>query len=347
MSGFSLSSSFCGKRYQSTQFQTVISRSTKFCQQSRRQRTRKIIQTQSLLKKKAGLEVVWGQDTDEVFIGVPVDLNVHKRDIYFEIHPKRLKLYVNNEMMLEGNLDDAGSIRKDDCFWVVEERDGIRMIVIYLIKAQMGHLNWEQLLESELPDTTITSKVYLDIKIEDKNCGKIVIGLYGNEVPKTVENFRCLCTGEKGVGEQGVELNLAGSKFHRIIPGFMAQGGDITKGDGTGGESIYGRIFEDEQFRLSHDKPGLLSMANRGADTNSSQFFILFDQAQHLDKKHVVFGEVLGGMDIVKRLEGVGTEEGTPKQESTICACGEITNEQQIEEFDQERRKLAVELASA
>eukprot|EP01023_Acetabularia_acetabulum_P013023 TRINITY_DN1617_c0_g1_i1.p1 TRINITY_DN1617_c0_g1~~TRINITY_DN1617_c0_g1_i1.p1 ORF type:complete len:345 (+),score=64.07 TRINITY_DN1617_c0_g1_i1:159-1193(+) len=311
-----------------------------------RQRLRKNYQTQSLLKKKSGLEVVWGQDTDEVFIGVPVDMDVRKRDIDFEIHPKRLKLSIKGEMMLEGSLHDVGSIKHDDCFWVVEERDGLRMVVVYLFKAQMGHENWENLLETEQPDTTITSKVYLDVKIGEQQCGKIVIGLYGNEAPKTTENFRCLCTGEKGIGEQGVELSLKSSKFHRIIPGFMAQGGDITFGDGQGGESIYGLFFEDEQMRLRHDKPGLLSMANRGADTNSSQFFILFDEAPHLDQKHVVFGEVLGGMDIVKRMEGTGTESGTPKEVTQITECGEVFNDYQLDEFDQERRRLAVELAS-
>eukprot|EP01026_Neomeris_dumetosa_P078548 TRINITY_DN8502_c0_g2_i3.p1 TRINITY_DN8502_c0_g2~~TRINITY_DN8502_c0_g2_i3.p1 ORF type:complete len:356 (+),score=53.95 TRINITY_DN8502_c0_g2_i3:118-1185(+) len=309
-------------------------------------RARKSYQVQSLLKKKAGLEVIWGQDTVEVFIGVPVDLGVHKRDINFEIHPKRLKLYVKNEMMLEGSLEDVGDIDKNYCFWTVEERDGIRMVVIYIKKAEMGHNSWQALLESEVPDTTITTNVYLNIEIAGQNCGKIVIGLFGNEVPKTVENFRCLCTGEKGVGSQGKELTYKGSKFHRIIDGFMAQGGDITHGDGTGGESIYGDQFEDERMFIEHTQPGLVSMANKGPDTNSSQFFIVFDEAPHLDNNHVVFGEVVQGMQIVSRLEGIGSEDGTPKAEAVITDCGEVQNEDQLREFEQERRQLAVDLAS-
>ncbi|MBD2425708.1 peptidylprolyl isomerase [Phormidium sp. FACHB-1136] len=167
-------------------------------------------------------------------------------------------------------------------------------------------------------------KVFFDITIGGTPAGRIVMELRADVAPKTAENFRALCTGEKGMGTAGKPLHFKGSSFHRIIPEFMCQGGDFTRGNGTGGESIYGAKFADENFTLKHTSPGLLSMANAGPNTNGSQFFLTTVSTPWLDGKHVVFGSVVEGMDVVETMEQVGSRSGQTSQPVVIADCGEL-----------------------
>ncbi|CAL1127132.1 unnamed protein product [Cladocopium goreaui] len=190
-------------------------------------------------------------------------------------------------------------------------------------------------------------RVFFDIEIGGRPAGRIEMELYADSVPKTAENFRALCTGEKGKGRSGKPLHYKGSallassqlveatwlnlhrvgpplRFHRVIPGFMCQGGDFTKGNGTGGESIYGEKFRDENFKHKHTGPGILSMANAGPNTNGSQFFLCTVATPHLNGKHVVFGKVVEGMNVVDLVEKEGSSSGKTKRPVVIENCGEI-----------------------
>jgi peptidylprolyl isomerase len=169
--------------------------------------------------------------------------------------------------------------------------------------------------------------VFFDIEIDGKAAGRITFELYKDLLPRTAENFRALCTGEKGPAKTapGKKLHYKGCVFHRIIPQFMIQGGDFTKGNGTGGESIYGGKFPDEGFPEKHTIPGLLSMANSGPNTNGSQFFITTVATPWLDGKHVVFGKVVDGMDVVKKLESYGSRSGATSKVCRIADSGQLS----------------------
>jgi peptidylprolyl isomerase len=169
--------------------------------------------------------------------------------------------------------------------------------------------------------------VFFDMTIGGQPAGRVVYELYADTVPKTAENFRALCTGEKGVGQSGKPLHFKGSSFHRVIPGFMCQGGDFTRGNGTGGESIYGAKFADESFAGKagkHTGSGCLSMANAGPNTNGSQFFVCTGNTPHLDGKHVVFGTTVEGYDTIKAIEKVGSQSGATSKPVVIADCGQL-----------------------
>jgi len=176
----------------------------------------------------------------------------------------------------------------------------------------------------------------MDIAIAGKPVGRLIIELFADTTPKTAENFRCLCTGERGIGRSGKPLSYKGSIFHRVIKGFMAQGGDFTRHNGTGGESIYGEKFADENFIRKHTGRGLLSMANAGPNTNGSQFFITFKACPWLDGKHVVFGRVVAGHEVVDALEALRTDRNDrPTQEARIVDCGELVSREEQQQQQQ------------
>jgi peptidylprolyl isomerase len=299
--------------------------------------------------------VTWDQSTDEVFVRVPVADDVRGRDVELEVHPTRLVLRVQGLEVLAGPVEGAGgrggglgdgaAIDVDGCFFTVEDRSGGalgRHVLVTLAKRTPGYMSWTELLEDDRPDDTVTRRVWLDVALREneegeegshpaERRGRLVFGLYGNATPRAVANFVALCTGEQredGAGGDAAAgrdaLHYLGTPFHRVIPAFMAQCGDTTFGDGTGGLSIYGDAFEDEPggLRLAHASRGVLAMANAGPGTNSSQFYVTFRAAPHLDGKHVVFGKVEAGGEVLAALEAIGTPSGATRGRAVVVGCG-------------------------
>jgi len=274
----------------------------------------------------------WIQTEDMLYLTMPLPDGTRGKDVVVDMGPKTLKISVKGEVQVDGAL--GGKIKPNDSFYTVEEASADlewpggddefgKVLELDLTKADQGN-KWKELVEDEGNPSqfSVTDTVFLDVSINGTDAGRIEIGLFGKLAPKTVENFRSLCTGEKGVGKLGKPLHYQDSLFHRIIPGFMIQGGDFTNGDGTGGESIYGRSFNDENFAATHAGAGTLSMANSGPDSNGSQFFITLGDCFWLDRKHVVFGRVLSGMDVVKELEKLGSPVGSVSGAARIESSG-------------------------
>jgi peptidylprolyl isomerase len=206
----------------------------------------------------------------------------------------------------------------------VNEKEIAKRIAV-ACSASIAHIYFDVLLLllalKVLATAMPNPRVYLDIEINKSPAGKIICELFADTVPKTAENFRQFCTGESKKAAGG---SYEGCPFHRIIPGFMMQGGDYERKNGTGGRSIYGGKFPDENFTHRHTGRGLLSMANAGKDTNGSQFFITFAQTPWLDGKHVVFGKVVEGLEVLDKVEAVGSRSGTPTASVVIASCGQL-----------------------
>uniref|UniRef100_A0A7S4SVQ9 peptidylprolyl isomerase n=1 Tax=Alexandrium monilatum TaxID=311494 RepID=A0A7S4SVQ9_9DINO len=280
--------------------------------------------------------------TSAVVIYMPIADDVTSKDVIFDCHDWTLKLGLVPE---KGNLviNDKVLYKVDveESYFLIDEGEyGERCVAVWLSKLTKEQ-DWYAydrfepvterfLLEGEKKraalEYEVTHKVFLDIEIDGSPMGRIVIGLYGDIAPRTVENFRCLCTGEKGESDEtGYPLHYKGTRFHRVIAGFCIQGGQTFEDeDGAGGESIYGGTFEDENLRVKFKKPGMLAMANGGPDTNGSQFFITTCKADHLSHKFVGFGEVLEGREVVAAVESVGTEDGEPSATVVVGDCGEL-----------------------
>ena len=259
-------------------------------------------------------------DSRDVTLVLHLPTDVPREDIDVTVFTDRVRVRVANadEPALEGTL--PSDVDVDGCFW---DKEATR-VTLTLEKANRRDA-WDRVLELPPGNDEVTTRCFFDVGVNGKARGRIVFGLFGKHSPRTVENFRALCEGEMGESPRsGKRLTYEGSCFHRIVKGFVCQGGDFTSQNGRGGESIYGEEFEDEAFGMSHDAAGVLSMANHGPNTNGSQFFITTGPAPSLDDAHVVFGRVLEGMDVVEAIDAVGSDTGQPRGQACITKCGEL-----------------------
>jgi len=284
--------------------------------------------------------------TEAVIIYIPIADDVTKKDVVFDCRNGTLKaglvpekggLVINDKVIYDVDVTDSyftldDGEYKERCVVIwLEKRNRDQMWYAYDRFEPVGE---RFLLQGEKKKATltfdVTQKCFLDIEIDEKRMGRIVLGLYGNEMPRTVENFKCLCTGEKGTSEiTGEPLHYKGTRFHRVMPGFCIQGGQTFENEeGSGGESIYGTTFEDENLRMKFQDKGLIAMANGGPNTNGSQFFITTKRADHLSFKYVGFGEVLKGYEVVKAIESLGTKTGEPQENAVIVDCGTLEFEE-------------------
>lgn len=281
--------------------------------------------TTSLLRHASDVDVALkaAGDSRDVVLTLTLPRDVPRHAVRVNIFKSSMRVIVDgmDDVALEGDFPHAVDV--DGCFWDKDEAT-VRVTLEKLNRAD----DWGLTLERDVPapgDTTVTTRCFFDVAINGKRAGRIVFGLFGAHVPKTVENFRALCTGEKGVSAiSGKPLTYKGNCFHRIVKGLALQGGDFTLQNGQGGESVYGLTFEDEAFGIPHDAPGTLSMANRGPNTNGSQFIITKVPTPGLDGKNVVFGRVIEGMDVVDACDAVGTEGGGPLGQVSIIDCGTL-----------------------
>lgn len=266
-------------------------------------------------ERGSGKNYEWQQTRDVMSASMRFDGDIAAPDIEVDVDRRRIEVRLRGEVALSGEL--GGDTLVDDTYWAIEADQHGALLLVDIAKKTKGM--WRGLLaaEGDALEAIVTHKAFFDIKVNETDAGTITIGLFGEDVPETVANFLAFCEGD------GVP-SYEGNVFHRICPGFMCQAGDVTNGDGTGGLSIYndGAAFPDEKFAFRHDAPGILSMANSGKDSNKSQFFFTFDACEWLNDKHVVFGRVLDGADVLSTIETCGTPDGTPVGTAVITRCG-------------------------